>query len=360
MLLISTAFFIASFGMFYLFLKEESVKRFAVEGFIEKWLKNNNGTIATYIQDGELEDDDLVKGREALSETLGLWMEYSLLKEDQALFEDAYTQLKRYFLDQNGFVYWKLTESGKKEVSTNALVDDLRISRALFQAGEKWKDDRYDQTAKKISKYIVKHNLYEMSLTDFYDKKIGDGSKVITLSYIEPDSLKQMEKQGVMDKKLMNSMFGILKNAPVSGAFFPKSYNVEKKEYQYDQNVNLVDQSLVAYYREKNGYSTKAFNQFVKREIKKHGVIYGQYDRTTGQPIVEYESPAIYAWIILYCLELNDKELAKIMFEEMAKFQTKDSEYYGGYSIYKEDTHIFDNLVPLLAEREMYNRKIIQ
>ena len=39
----------------------------------------------------------------------------------------------------------------------------------------------------------------------------------------------------------------------------------------------------------------------------------------------------------------------------MKEFQVVDkkSEYYGGYSITNGDTHIFDNLIPLLAEQEM-------
>ncbi len=32
---------------------------------------NDNGTVATYIQDGDVEDSDEVKGRESLSETFG-------------------------------------------------------------------------------------------------------------------------------------------------------------------------------------------------------------------------------------------------------------------------------------------------
>ncbi|QQK81438.1 hypothetical protein HUG20_16990 [Salicibibacter cibi] len=37
---------------------------FSTEEFIYKWLKNDNGTLATYIQDSDQVDEDLVSGRE--------------------------------------------------------------------------------------------------------------------------------------------------------------------------------------------------------------------------------------------------------------------------------------------------------
>ena len=278
-------------------------------------------------------------------------MEYTLQKEDEVLFEEAYQQLNRYFLDDNGFVHWKLTETGESEVSTNALVDDLRIIEALFQASEKWKEEKYETTAIRISEYIITYNDYQNVLTDFYNQKHQYARNIITLSYIEPEALKSMEQRQLLDRKVYENTLDILKDAPTEGARFSlKSFNVQEKEYLYDQNINLIDQSLVAYYRAKSGFSTKSFAEFIKKEMKQHGVIYGQYDRVTKKPVVEYESPAIYGWLILYCKEAGGRELAKKLFKEMTKFQAQTGPYKGGFSVYQEDTHIFDNLVPLLAE----------
>lgn len=47
----------------------------------------------------------------------------------------------------------------------------------------------------------------------------------------------------------------------------------------------------------------------------------------------------------------------------MIRHQTlnRDNELLGGYIDYHtRDTHIFDNLVPLLAERKLYDEGIIQ
>ena len=49
--------------MFFFTNKEDPVQPSATKQFIEKWLKNDNGTFATYMKDSDSEDEDLVKGR---------------------------------------------------------------------------------------------------------------------------------------------------------------------------------------------------------------------------------------------------------------------------------------------------------
>ena len=75
----------------------------------------------------------------------------------------------------------------------------------------------------------------------------------------------------------------------------------------------------------------------------------------TKEPTVDYESPAIYGFLILYALEIEENDLAQAIYSRVKEFQIvdQDSEYYGGYSITDGNTHIFDNLIPLLAEQEM-------
>ena len=46
--------------------------------FVQDHMTNPNGTIATYLQDATSERADIVAGREALSESLGLWMQYAV------------------------------------------------------------------------------------------------------------------------------------------------------------------------------------------------------------------------------------------------------------------------------------------
>src|SRR5699024_11452937 len=102
--------------------------------------------------------------------------------------------------------------------------------------------------------------------------------------------------------------------------------------------------------RSKRDWSSDVCSSDLKRDL-----VHGMYDRKTKEPTVDYESPAIYGFLILYALEVDEEDLAQALYERMKEFQItdKNSDYYGGYSITDGNTHIFDNLVPLLAEQEM-------
>lgn len=329
----------------------------AVEDFIGKWLTNDNGTLATYIKPGDQEDEDLVQGREALTETLGLWMIYALEKEDQALFNQAYDQLHMYFLEKDGFVNWKIAEEGNSEVSANALIDDIRISHALLLAGEKWNEQRYTETAREINTYLNDHNIHQGIFTDFYEQQDDYASNFITLSYIDGEALDLLASEGNLDREAAENTKKILTEAPMKNGFYPKRYDVVAKKYHYDTKVNMVDQAIMAYHHAKMGNRSEPLLAFIKEEMKKRGIVHGMYDSKTKAPVVDYESPAVYGFIILYCLEIKEEALTEDIYQEMKKFQVanKSNPYYGGYGVYNEDTHIFDNLIPLLAETKMKN-----
>ncbi|WP_181347540.1 glycosyl hydrolase family 8 [Thalassobacillus sp. CUG 92003] len=330
--------------------------RFITEGFIEKWLRNENGTLVTYIRTDQQVDEDLVQGREALAETLGLWMEYALLKDDTDMFADAYTLLNRHFLEYDGFVYWKLTAKGHSDVTSNALIDDLRIIHALFQASDRWHNETFAETARKISDYLAEYNQTNHALTDFYEREDGYNSDVLTLSYIDPQALHAMVEHDVLGESTQTTMLSILRHAPLENDFYPKSYNVKTKRYHYNDDVNMIDQALTGLQTARAGHKAEPLLAFVKQEMDRRGLVYGKYNRSTRMPAVEYESPATYAFLVMFCLEINEHELAERIYERMMAFRQNDPQhdYYGGFSVDERgDTHIFDNLMPLLAERKM-------
>lgn len=327
------------------------------EEFIHQWLTNDNGTIATYIQDsGEL-DEDLVQGRETLAETLGLWMFYALEEDNQALFDEAYDQLNNYFLERDGFVNWKLTENGRSEVFTNALIDDVRIMDALLRASERFGDDQYTETARSISGYLTENNVNNGIYTDFYERADEYASVDITLSYIDIQAMDNMEGQGLLDPGVVEETTDVLSEAPLDNGFYPKSYNVEDNSYSFDDTINIVDQAMTAYHHAQAGNNSEEFLAFIRGEMDNRGLVHGMYDRETRRPTVSYQSPAIYGYLILYTLEAGEEELAQAIYDQMKEFQITDesSQYYGGYSVDDGNTHIFDNLVPLLAEQEIKN-----
>lgn len=332
--------------------------KYSSEDFIYKWFKNDNGTLATYIQDGETLDEDLVSGRETLTETMGLWMLYALEKEDRDLFEIIYGQLNDYFLDKDGFLYWKLEENGKARVSTNALIDDIRIAEALLNAADKWNEDKYRSTSGLISEYLSQHNVKNGIFTDYYERNDDYASESVTLSYVDLEGLQLLGESGTLDSAAAEKTMEVLEDVPLDNSFFPKSYNAESEEYRFDDELNMVDQAIVAYHLSRTGQSSEEFLDFISQEMSERGIVHGMYERVSGEPIVEYESPAVYGILTLYLLEIGEENLAEDVFNRMIEFQVDDtdSEYYGGYSITDDDTHIFDNIIPLLAEQRMDQR----
>ncbi|UOQ85180.1 glycosyl hydrolase family 8 [Gracilibacillus salinarum] len=325
----------------------------ATEAFIQRWLINDNETLATYMLDSEEADADYVQGREALSESVGLWMIYAVEKKDVALFEEAYQMFQTHFYQEDGFIPWKLTETGDAEVTTNALVDDLRIIHALYQAGDLWNHDEYKETADQIGRFLTAHNLSGNLLTDFYDRKYDQAADVITLSYIDPHALQAMFERGILNEQVYSTMMQVLSEAKLQNGFFAKSYDSTQQVYKYEKEVHMVDQALTAYYQAVNGDDTGEFLRFVKDEFMENGEIAGVYDRATKEAVVEYESPAVYGILIWYCLELDERELAEGLYERMVAFRDLKmfSRYYGGYSVEDGNTHLFDNLVPLVTEK---------
>lgn len=330
----------------------------ATEEFIHRWLQNDNDTIATYILDSDEKDEDLVKGRESLAETVGLLMFYALGKDDEELFDELYDQLNAFFLEEDGFLNWKVNENGVSEVSTNALIDDIRILDALIRADEKWGKAQYLNTAQIVGQHLTAYNVNNGIYTDFYEKEELYASPSITLPYIDIQAMNTMVEKGLLDADIVAETSQVLIDAPLRNGFYPISYNVETEEYTFDENPNLMHQAILVYHFVQAGERSEEFLNFLKNEMENRGLIHGVYDIDTKEPTVDYESPAVYGYLISYALIAGEDELAEDIYNRMKEFLVtdKNSEYYGGYSITDGDTHIFDNLIPLLAEQDLLNK----
>ncbi len=328
------------------------------EDFIKKYMTNPNGTLSTYLIATQYVSPDIAHSRESLSESLGLWMQYAIVKQDQSIFENCYVVLNDYFLSPEDFVYWKISWDGRSDVTTNALIDDLRIIDALLTAEQVWGQAKWGQTARQIGRFMATHLVKDGRLVDFYDSKYNNSSDSITLSYLEPQALEKLRDCGILENTVYDQSIELIGTIPDDGVFFPKAYNVKAKNYTYDTAVNLVDQLLIARYRMHLGIDSPGLYAFVRDEYYNKGIIYGGYDRTTRTPGEFSESPAVYALAILYSLERGDNGFAVDLYKRMVRFRTQSGNYTGGY-VTNGQTHIFDNLYPLLAEIRLYKTKLL-
>lgn len=70
--------------------------------------------------------------------------------------------------------------------------------------------------------------------------------------------------------------------------FFPKSYYIPSHTYQFEEEVNMIDQYYVGFYRAQWHGDVSQLVDFTKRQLAEHGRIFGRYDAREGQPTVAY------------------------------------------------------------------------
>lgn len=325
------------------------------EHFIMRHMMNENGLLATYrIPDSKVGKDE-AKGREALSASAGLWLQYALDKDDQPLFDEQVKVIQNYFIHPSHIVLWKVDASGRRQSDTNALIDDLRIIEQLYRAYEMYQEKRYKHLADQVSDAVLRYNKKGALYADWYDADTGMQSKLLTTSYINPGAFSYMKRYEKISDAHYKEVLRFLTNYPLHKWAFPKEYT-ENGTFTYDKEVNLIDQSYVAYHRSLGGLSSEAYFDFIKQAFYKGGKLYGRYELETGKPAVDFESPAVYGLTILYVLQTRDTAFAKDLYERMSELRKDNvfSRYYGGYVTGKEEnTHIFDNVLPLLAETQL-------
>ncbi|WP_232695709.1 glycosyl hydrolase lipoprotein [Brevibacillus daliensis] len=332
------------------------------EQFMISHMTNTNGSIKTNLKHQKSNDEGIALGEEALSESLGLWMMYAVEKDNKLLFEQSVEVLRTYFWQDDGWVAWK-TGATPKSVHANALVDDLRIAEALFLAAERWKEPEYEDLARKIGNSLEEKQYRNGLFTDFYDRNAKWTSDVLTLSYLNAASMSMLQKLNSLDGKKVQENISFLENLPMQNNFFPFSYNLTEKQYRYHQEVNLIDQLYIVLHRAQAGTTSPEVWEFIKQEFTKNGLLYGRYDAITKKPAVAYESPSVYGLAIMSAIELGDADFAKDLYYRMLRHQTRNpqSEWFGAYMDYSTmDTHSFDNLVALLAERKLYNEGLLR
>ncbi|GIP51845.1 glycosyl hydrolase [Paenibacillus vini] len=317
--------------------------------FVEKYMTNPNGTLASYLQDFESDNPDVVAGHEALSESLGLWMQAAVLNKDKKRFDGSFKLLQELFISPQNYVYWKLQPDGKAEVNTSALGDDFRIIGALLDAYDLWQEKEVLDTAEKLTKTLRSSLRVEGYFVDYHDFKHETSAGELSLVYVDTAALQAMQRHGLIDRGMLDKHTDLLLNMPNDGTFFPKAFQVTSRMYRYDQEINLIDQLIVGIHLAELGKSVEPLTAFLKQELTARDMLPGRYDREIREPSVNYESPAVYGLAILLACEIKDRAWAEQLYPHMIAMRDNDPRFEGGY-VFDRNSHLFDNLVPLLAE----------
>ncbi|GAA0310607.1 endo-1,4-beta-D-glucanase Y [Gracilibacillus halotolerans] len=356
-LFIFVAFIIILSIIFAIILKSKTnspVKKgeLMAEHFIKNHLTEENGLI---------KNDLLEESHVYLSESIGLWMTYLVEKKDKAEFDLQANLLQDYFMEDNYLISWRLINTEK--ASSNALIDDLRIISSLIKASETWGDSKYHKLAMSIAKDVSQYNMVNDNFINHVDIETKYQGDFLTLSYLDPEAIRFLHEEKLITEEQYLKNREILIQAPISEhGFFPLTYYPDNDEYEFATEVNLIDQYYVGYYRALWDGDVSSLVRFTEETLEKYdNILFGRFSADHKKPTVDYEGASVYALAILMCLEVEEYDLVHTLMESMKGLQISDSydEYYGGYiDVISLDTHAFDNLLPLLAERKALDEGI--
>ncbi|WP_080845804.1 hypothetical protein [Cytobacillus gottheilii] len=306
------------FVLFALYFWNKSGDGATVQKHVKKHYMNDS-LISTY-QTGE--------DQQYLSESLGLYMNYLLLAKDNAGFREQVDVLKTRFLLSNEkgiYIRWSLDQ----QAAANALIDDVRIIQALFKGSSLFDEEEYYKLADDLKNSLLTLQYKNGIYRDFSDWTTGEPAERITLSYLTDDFFLTFTDTDTTETLLLNALDD-------ENPFFPEYYDNGEQAYQYSNKVHMVDQLLIAANKVKRGQDLPLFNNWLLSQWEEKEKVFGRYDRTSGEPLVSYESLAVYAFAYDYLVLIGEQRVAESMWKHAVALEQ---------SIASEDEHFFDYIL---------------
>ncbi len=317
--------------------------------FKEEMITQEGGVRTNYLN--KEHNVELATGAEVLSESLGLLMLYAVEINDEGLLKNSLDFIEKY-LDTGEIISYRYS-GGSGVYHVNALVDDLRIIRALILANDAF-GGGYLDIALEYSQRIYSTNIKESNAYDIYDEYYKITNNFITLCYIDLYSMKLLGKYNQKWTEVFDVMSKIAKEGYISDDFpmFFTSYNYSQMGYK-EGPINMVEATLTALNLARVNECPQETIIYLKDSLKK-GAIYSTYSNT-GEKKSNIESTAIYAICAMIAKEVDDEEMYRTCIGKVSSFQVTDesSEVYGAFANAKSlDLYSFDNLMALLAYRQ--------
>jgi hypothetical protein len=323
--------------------KEDDLYDFIKNNFIGK-----NGEIYTRIK--SVRSDNAT-----LAESVGILMDYYLLKGEKDLFDKEFNFLKNNLLTQDSLIKWKTG----KNITCNAAIDDLRIIRVLMNAYDQWQDEEYFNTAGFVQERIYNVQIRNGCLAEFYSWKEDTTKDTVPLCYLDSYTMDRLEVFNNNWGKVAERALTIIKNGRINTAspFFKKYYIPETTLYKEDEEYSASGGICLTYtlytviHLAEMNEDTEFFTTWLKNEISK-GRLYAWYNPATLEPVNELESTAVYALAAIYSKRTGEDELYEKLVKRMLQFSVTDEkpECFGGFGDEgAEGFYSFDNLTALLA-----------
>jgi endo-1,4-beta-D-glucanase Y len=323
--------------------KEDDLYNFIENNFIGK-----DGGVYTKIKSSSNDNA-------TLAESVGILMNYYLLKGEKDLFDKELNFLKDNLLTRDNFIKWKTGAN----ITCNAAIDDLRIIRVLMDAYDEWKDEEYFNIAGFVQERIYNVQVKNGCLAEFYDWKKNTTKDSVPLCYLDSYTMDRLKVFNNNWSKVAERALTIIKNGRINtvSPFFKKYYIPEATLYKEDEEYSVSGGICLTYtlytviHLAEMNEDTGFFAAWLKNEIAK-GRLYAWYNPATMKPVKELESTAVYALAAIYSKKTGEDELYEKLVKRMLQFSVTDekSECFGGFGDEgAEGFYSFDNLTALLA-----------
>lgn len=318
----------------------------AAEKFIASQLSGSEGGIYTNYTG---KSGTHPTGHDVLSESQGLMMEYAVLADDQGAFDRAYDFLKANMYEQ-GIFSWYVTADGEK-AGANALLDDLRICRALCMAEEQW--GGYGKEVEELADAILKYNVYGDSMSSFYDFFQESPGSVISLCYGDLDALGRLQEQNNKWGELKDRMAAIVQDGYIGDGFplYFSSYDYDKKKYSQD-SINTAEALMTLYHLAEAGLLKETSEEWLLEQLEGDGLAARYNVDGTVVPGYDYETTAVYAIAGLIGYESGNAGIYTRSLQKIEQNRVWDtgSSFYGSFMNQEagDDVIAFDQLMPLI------------
>lgn len=320
----------------------------ATEQFVRTYMMNGEGGMYT----GYSDVSGLAAGHDVLSESQGLLMEYAALTENQPLFVKVRNYVRDYMMTY-ALPLW-VTED-EQTISVNALLDDLRILKALGTMQERF--GGYQSEAEALAEALALYCTKDQQPVDFYDFFYDQQSTQFTLCYGDIAAIRLLASLTPVEPDLEANTLALIEGGYISDEFPLYRNNYDYVTATYDDGaINMAEGLYTLYHLAEAGELKDTSLEWLRTRMNGSGV-YARYE-TDGTVSVgyEYESPAVYALVGLIALEVGDEQLLTQAVARMEEFRVFDtsSEANGSFGNgVLEDAASYDQCMALLLYAKM-------
>ena len=320
-------------------------------GALLSFLKNNmrgaDGGLFTAYRESQ---GSSPKGHDVLSESMGLWMECAVLLGDRALFDEGLGYVTEK-MSRGGVYAWYVDSKGN-QADSNALLDDLRIARALAAAEQTW--GGYETALRELAGQLLAKNTYRGRLSSFYDFRLRRSGSSISLAYADFEALSCLAEYDSRFADMAEDLKQIVDGGFIGNDFplYYSSYDYKQQRYSRE-SLNTAEALLTLYHLCGTELLRPESLQWLKSAIA-GDTLAARYE-VDGTPVAgyQYDSTAVYAIAALIGQKCGDGELYRMAREAMerARVTDRESPFYGSFSHSDNgsDLQSFDQLMPLLV-----------